>query len=84
MLLFSVLAHQPEVFHPNFTFVQDHETFSPAPDDPAQFGFLDGAAGPLPAEGVALGYITIPDRMDLGRSLDLYWNDRRIETVLAP
>jgi len=84
VVLFSVLAHRPESFHPNFTFVQDHETFSPAVDDPAQFGFLEGRAGALPAQGVALGYVTLPDRMDLDRSLDLYWNDRRIEAVLEP
>jgi len=84
VILFSVLAHRPEAFHPNFTFVQDHETFHPALDDPTQIGFLEGGAGPLAAESVALGYVTLPDRMDLDRSLDLYWNDRRIETVLEP
>jgi hypothetical protein len=84
VVLFSVLAHQPDAFHPNFTFVQGHETFSPALDDPSQFGFLEGRAGELAAEGVALGYVLLPSRVDLGESLDLYWNDRRIETVLQP
>jgi hypothetical protein len=84
VLLFSVLAHQPDAFHPNFTFVQGHETFSPATDDPGQFGFLEGIAGELQAEGVALGYIVLPSQMDLSESLDLYWNDRRIEILLQP
>lgn len=84
VLLFTVLAHQPDSFHPNFTFVQDHETFSPMADDPTQLGFLEGEAGDLPAEGVALGYVVLPSQMDPGRSFDLYWNDRRIETLLHP
>jgi len=84
VLLFTALAHQPSAFHPNFTFVQEHETFSPAADDPAQLGFLEGQAGELPAEGVALGYVVLPSRMDPGQGLDLYWNDRRIETRLRP
>jgi hypothetical protein len=84
VLVFTVLAHQPDAFHPNFTFVQDHETFTPAHDDPRQLGFLEGGAGELPAEGVALGYVVLSERMDPSRSLDLYWNDRRIETRLQP
>jgi hypothetical protein len=84
VLLFSVLAHRPESFHPNFTFVQGYETFTPASDDPTQLGFLEGAPGELPAEGVALGYVVLPSRMDPGEAFDLYWNDRRIETRLRP
>ena len=34
--------------------------------------------------GVALGYVVLPSQMDPGRSFDLYWNDRRIETLLHP
>ncbi|MBW2315838.1 MAG: hypothetical protein JRH10_16830 [Deltaproteobacteria bacterium] len=84
VLLFTVLAHQPDVFHPNFTFVQGHETFSPTPDDSLQFGFLEGGAGELPTEGVALGYVVLPSQMDLSERFDLYWNDRRIEILLQP
>ncbi|HKJ23629.1 MAG TPA: hypothetical protein VKB65_02325 [Myxococcota bacterium] len=84
VLLFTVLAHQPDAFHPNFTFVQGHETFSPRADDPSQLGFLEGGPGELPAEGVALGYVVLPGRMDPDESFDLYWNDRRIETLLRP
>jgi hypothetical protein len=84
VLLFTVLAHRADAFHPNFTFVQGHETFTPAADDPAQLGFLEGQAGEIPAEGVALGYVVLPARMDPGQAFDLYWNDRRIEILLRP
>lgn len=84
VILFSVVAHQPERFDPNLTFVQGHETFRPLRDDPRQLGWLEGQAGDFPAEGVALGYVVLPERMDPGRALDLYWNDRRIGIVLRP
>jgi len=84
VLVFTVLAHEEASFHPNFTFVQGHETFRPSARDPGQMGFLEGAPGPLAAQDVALGYVVLTDRMDPGQSLDLYWNDRRIETRLLP
>jgi len=84
VLLFTVLAHQPDAFHPNFTFAPGHETYTPAADDPSQLGYLEGGPGQLPAEGVALGYVVLPGRMDPGEAFDLYWNDRRIETRLRP
>jgi hypothetical protein len=84
VVLFTVLAHQADTFHPNLTFVQGHETFRPRGDDPAQMGMLEGEPGDLPAEGVLLGYVVLPERMDPARDLDVYWNDRRIETVLRP
>lgn len=84
VVLFTVLAHQPDAFHPNFTFVQGHETFRPRADDPTQMGLLEGQIGALPAEGVALGYVVLPARMDPGRDFHVYWNDRRIATLLRP
>lgn len=84
ILVFTVLAHQDDAFHPNFTFVQGHESFRPNLDAPEQMGLLEGSAGPLAAEGVVLGYVVLPAQMDPGRPLDLYWNDRRIETTLRP
>ncbi len=84
VVLFTVLAHRADAFHPNFTFVQDHDTFRPRIDDPAQMGILEGTLGEIGAEEVVLGYVVLPDRMDPARSWDVYWNDRRIGTVLRP
>jgi hypothetical protein len=84
VLLFSVLAHRADAFHPNFTFVQGHESFRPYLEEPAQMGLLEGRPGELPAEGVVLGYVVLPEQMDLAEKLDVYWNDRRIETLLQP
>jgi len=83
-VLFSVLAHAAERFDPHFTFVQGHESFRPRGDDPAQMGFLLGGPGPLAAEDVALGYVVLPPQMDLDAPLDVYWNDRQLETTLRP
>ena len=74
VVLFTVLAHRADAFHPNFTFVQDHDTFRPRIDDPAQMGILEGTLGEIGAEEVVLGYVVLPDRMDpgplLGRLLE--------------
>jgi len=84
VLLFTVLAHREDAFHPNFTFVQGHESYRPYLEEPDQMGLLEGRPGELPAEGVVLGYVVLPEQMDLGETLDVYWNDRRIETLLRP
>jgi hypothetical protein len=78
VLLFSALSKQPEEFFANFTFVQDHVTFQPDASSPRQLGILQGRLGPLEANELVLGYMVLPEQMDLSADLDIYWNDRLI------
>ncbi len=78
VLLFSARAHDPEPFHANLTFVQGHLAFHPTHDDPLQFGVLRGSLGDLAAGDEVLGYVVLPERVDLGLPLDVYWNDRQL------
>ncbi len=82
VLLFTALAKQSDTFHANLTFVQGHVAFSPETDDPSQLGILQGRLGQLDADELLLGYVVLPTSMDLTRPMDIYWNDRRLESVL--
>jgi hypothetical protein len=84
VLLFSVRAAGSGVFHPNFTFVQDHEAFHPDAADPAQLGLIRGSAGAIGPESEVLGYAVLPAGFELGRPLDLYWDDRQLSATLRP
>jgi hypothetical protein len=80
-LLFLAAAAGEGVFHPNFTFVQEHLAFSPERDDPRAYGVLEGEVGALgPGERV-LGYVVLPEPVDLSAPMDVYWNDRRISVA---
>jgi len=79
VLLFSVVAAEGGAFHPNFTFVQGHQAYRPDRTDGRQLGLVKGEAGPLAANDTLLGYVVLPADIDLGRPVDLYWNDRRLE-----
>ena len=78
VLLFTAVSKQPEAFHPNLTFVQDHLTFQPDVENPAQLGILQGRLGALEADEVVLGYVILPDTLELAAPFDVYWDDRRI------
>jgi hypothetical protein len=78
VLVFTALSKQPEKFFANFTFVQDHLTFQPDAASARQLGILQGRLGPLQANELVLGYVVLPDQIDLSTKLDIYWNDRRI------
>lgn len=78
VLLFSALSKQPEEFYANFTFVQEHLTFQPDPDNARQLGILQGRLGALGANELVLGYVVLPGQIELASELDIYWNDRRI------
>ena len=78
VLVFTALSKQPEEFFANFTFVQDHLTFQPDAASARQLGILQGRLGPLQANELVLGYVVLPDQIDLSAELDIYWNDRRI------
>lgn len=84
VVLFRAQADAPAAFHGNLTFVQGHVAFHPDPDDPAQFGVLDGGLGGLAAGDAVLGYAVLPEHVDPARPLDVYWNDRRITATLRP
>ena len=84
VLLFSVQPREPGRFLPNFTFVQGHLTYSPRRDDPAQLGVLSGKLGDLGADELVLGYVVLPPAFDLGRPLDVYWDDRQLATTFRP
>jgi hypothetical protein len=78
VLLFTAVSKQPETFHPNLTFVQNHLTFQPDPDDPRQLGILQGHLGSLLADEVVLGYVIVPETIRLEEGVDVYWDDRRL------
>ncbi|HEY8492932.1 MAG TPA: hypothetical protein VIN04_03495, partial [Myxococcota bacterium] len=84
VLLFSVQPREPGRFLPNFTFVQGHLTYSPRRDDPAQLGVLSGKLGDLAVDELVLGYVVLPPAFDLGRPLDVYWDDRQLATTFRP
>jgi hypothetical protein len=82
VLLFRAEARAEEAVHGNLTFVQGHVAFHPDPEDPDQFGVIDGALGPLAAGDRVLGYAVLPEHLDPAQPLDIYWDDRRITATL--
>jgi hypothetical protein len=77
VLLFSARSNRPQEFWPNFTFVQQHMTFQPDASNDRQLGVLQGHLGQLGEGEVVLGYVVLPDTMDLDASeLEIYWDDR--------
>jgi len=84
VLLFSVRAAAPTSFHPNFTFVQGHQAFHPDPGDPAQLGLIRGGVGDLSPDSDLLGYVVLPEQVQLAQPLDIYWDDRQITATLRP
>jgi hypothetical protein len=84
VLVWSAQAVRDAEFHPNFFVVQSGRTFRPDPQNPAELAFLLGAAGTLPAGEMVVGYLVIPASFDPADSLELFWNDRSVEAVLAP
>jgi len=84
VLLFSVEPQAAGSFVPNFTFVQGHLTFSPRRDDPGQLGLLSGRLGDLAAGDLVLGYVVVPDAIDVSRSLDVYWDDQQVVATFRP
>jgi hypothetical protein len=78
VLLFTAVSKQPETFHPNLTFVQDHLTFQPDDGNPRQLGILQGRLGKLQADEVVLGYVILPETLRVTDPMDVFWDDRRI------
>jgi hypothetical protein len=84
VLLFTAQAAAPEVFYPNFTFVQGHQAFHPDPGDAAQLGLIRGGFGELQPGAGVLGYVVLPEQVELGQPLDIYWDDRQVTATLRP
>jgi hypothetical protein len=83
VVLFRAEAKSAGPVHGNLTFVQGHVAFHPDPQNPAQFGVIDGALGDLAAGQRVLGYAVLPPHLDPKSPLDIYWDDRRISATLA-
>ena len=84
VIVFASLAESDTDFQPNFFVVQNGRTFRPDPTSPSELGFLLGTAGKLAAGEVAVGYLIVPSSFDPQAPIELFWNDRSVETVLAP
>ena len=84
VLVFSLYALQPTEFHPNFFVIQREITFWPEPEDPREVGLLAGERGAVPAGGVVLGYLVVPDRFDLAGAIEFFWNDHHARAQLVP
>jgi hypothetical protein len=84
VLAFSARSVRETELYPRFLVSQEGATFRPEPGDTTQLGLLLGAAGPMPAGTLVVGYLVLPPRFDPGVPLDLWWNDRRVTATLLP
>jgi hypothetical protein len=84
VVLFSAIAAKEEAFYANLTFVQGHMAFHPNRDQSGELGLIEGRLGRLPPNGVVLGYVVLPEHMDLSQPMDIYWNDRQVTATLRP
>ena len=71
-------------FYGNLTFSQGHVAYQPDSDNPFQMGLVHGSMGDLEPGNPMLGYVVLPEHMDLAHPIDIYWNDRQITATLAP
>jgi hypothetical protein len=84
VVLFTARAAAPASFHPNFTFVQGHQAFHPDPGDPTQLGVIRGDLANLNPDADVLGYVVLPEQVELAQPLDIYCDDRQITATLRP
>ena len=84
MLLFSVVASDPQPFFGNLTFVQAGSVYHPNRDDVRDLGVLRNELGLLRDGDTLLGYARLPEDMDLASEIDIYWNDRLLSAILRP
>lgn len=83
VLVWSAQADKDAAFQPNFFVVQSGRTFRPDPQNTAELGFVLGTPGKLPAGEMAVGYLVMPASFDPANPLEVFWNDRSVEAVLA-
>jgi hypothetical protein len=83
-VLFTAESAADETFHANLTFVQGHLAFHPDAAKFDELGLLDGRLGRLASSDRVLGYVVLPEHMDLSQPMDIYWNDRQLTATLRP
>jgi hypothetical protein len=84
VVLFSAVAGNEEAFYANLTFVQGHMAFHPDRDQSGELGLIEGHLGRLAPDEAVLGYVVLPEHMDLSQPMDIYWNDRQVTATLRP
>ncbi len=84
VVLFSADTEQAGSFYGNLTFVQGHIAYQPDSSDPFQLGLVHGSMGELGVDEPVLGYVVLPEHMDLTEPVDIYWNDLQITATLRP
>ncbi len=83
VVLFTAQSKRPESFYANFTVLQGHLSYQPNAEDARQLGILQGRLGDLEGGEFVLGYVVLPEAIELADEVDFYWNDRRISTRLG-
>jgi hypothetical protein len=84
VVLFVADTESGGSFYGNLTFVQSGVAFHPSSEDPLQLGVIRGRLGPLEDGGRTLGYVVLPENVDLSRPIDIYWDDRLVTATLQP
>ena len=84
IVLFIADADSGGSFYGNFTFVQNGIAFHPSTGNPYELGVIRGRLGRLENGSSVLGYVVLPERLDLSRPIDIYWNDRELTATFQP
>ena len=84
VVLFTAAGGDEAGFYANLTFVQGHVAFHPDAGREGEIGLLEGRLGRLAPDETVLGYVVLPERMDLTQPMDIYWNDRQVTATLRP
>jgi hypothetical protein len=84
VVLFTASGAEGTEFYANLTFVQGHMAFHPDASRSEEFGLIDGNLGRLAAGAVVLGYVVLPEWVDLAQPMDIYWNDYQLTATLRP
>jgi hypothetical protein len=84
VVLFVADTESAGSFYGNLTFVQSGVAFHPSAEDPLQLGVIRGSLGSLEDGVRTLGYVVLPEHVDLSRPIDIYWNDLQMTATLQP
>jgi hypothetical protein len=82
--IFSIRAIEEGDFDGNLFFLQDSRGFRPDVALPEELGFFVGGLGHQEPGRILLGYVVLPASFAPERPMELFWNDRHIESTLAP
>jgi hypothetical protein len=84
VVLFTADGEADGAFYGNLTFVQGGIAFHPDRSDASQLGVIRGQLGAIPDGSRVLGYVVLPDHLDLSVPIDIYWNDLMVTATLQP